>query len=128
MLTGSINRRRTWKTAITAGLDNQPLPVRALEGRISDSGVAVLLGSSWKDEPRMYTPVTEFLGQLLNRPRTDTDPDAKVFDIHHRPLLSPYQPDICVCVGNTKTPDSEGIYVAIELKHISNPIDDEDRG
>lgn len=76
----------------------------------------------------MYTPVTEFFGQLLNRPRTDTDPGVKVFDTHHRSILSPYKPDICVCVGGTETPEPEGIYVAIELKHITATIDDEDRG
>lgn len=76
----------------------------------------------------MYLPTAELFGQLLNRPRTETDPGVRVFDTHSRPALPSYKPDLCICLGGTEKPDSTAIYVAVELKHVNNPIDDEDRG
>lgn len=76
----------------------------------------------------MYTPVTKLFGQLLDRPREGNDPGVHVFDTHNKRALGPWKPDMCICVGGTKMPQESGVYVAVELKHVNNPITDEERG
>lgn len=76
----------------------------------------------------MYAPVTKLFGRLLDRPRDGTDPGVHVFDTHNKSALGPWKPDLCICVGGTKSPQESGVYVAVELKHINNAITDEERG
>lgn len=76
----------------------------------------------------MYAPTTKLLVQLLNRKRTESNPGVKVFNTHNRAVLPPYKPDLCICLDGSIKADSASVYVAIEMKHISNPIDDDAYG
>lgn len=76
----------------------------------------------------MYAPMTQLLGKLLNRPRTENDPGVKVFNTYNRTVLPPFKPDLCICLDDSVKAESASVYVAIELKHVSKTIDDDAYG
>lgn len=104
-LIGSVNRRKNWRAALDIGINNQPLPVTAVEGRITDEDGENLVSSNFRYKPSLYLPTTELLAQLLNPPRTETDSGVQVFDTSRRPALSSYKPDLSICLGWTQRPD-----------------------
>lgn len=57
------------------------------------------------------------LSRFLHKRECGTGPDRPVVRLHSNLVTHRFE-----------TPESIGIYVAVELKHVNNPIDDEDRG
>lgn len=99
-----------------------------MDDQITDEDVQALTQTCFADESRMYTPTTALLAKLLNRPRTESDPGVKVFNTHNQAVLPPFKPDLSICLDGSSKADSTSIYLAIELKHVAKPIDDEAYG